>query len=71
MGADAVGMSTVLEAIRARSLAMQVLGISTLTNWAAGLGQETLDHHEVMDVGRSASTSLATLLQEMLRQPLG
>jgi purine-nucleoside phosphorylase len=62
LGADAVGMSTVLEAIRARSLRMRVLGISTLTNWAAGMAAE-LDHKEVIEVGLSASGRLADLVK--------
>lgn len=64
IGADAVGMSTVPEAIEARALGMEVAGISMLTNWAAGLKPQTLDHSEVVAVGRQASVQLAALLRE-------
>lgn len=66
LGADAVGMSTVPEAIQARALGMEVAGISMLTNWAAGLMPQTLDHSEVVAVGREASVQLAKLLREVL-----
>ena len=64
-GADAVGMSTVLEAIQARALGMRVAGFSCLTNWAAGM-QETLDHGEVLETGRRAGAVMAGLLREVL-----
>lgn len=66
LGADAVGMSTVPEAIQARALGMQVAGVSMLTNWAAGLAPGNLHHDEVVAVGRAASTRLAALLQAAL-----
>jgi purine-nucleoside phosphorylase len=62
IGADAVGMSTVLEAIQARALGMEVIGISTLTNWAAGISGEALSHTEVMDVGKTVIGAMTTLL---------
>jgi len=62
MGADAVGMSTVPEVIVARGLGMRVIGISTITNFAAGLGQETLDHQEVLEVGRQVRNDLQRLI---------
>lgn len=68
MGADAVGMSTVPEVIVARSLGMNVLGLSTITNFAAGLGQETLDHQEVLEVGRQVRHDLQRLVRSIVKQ---
>ena len=62
LGADALGMSTVLEAIQARALGLEVAGFSCLTNWAAGLHPGTLAHTEVIETGRRAAGALATLL---------
>jgi purine-nucleoside phosphorylase len=62
LGADAVGMSTVLEAIQARALGLEVAGFSCLTNWAAGLQAGTLAHAEVVETGRHAAGALADLL---------
>lgn len=65
MGVDAVGMSTVLEAIQARALGMEVAAFSCLTNWAAGLGGP-LSHAEVVEVGRDAAGALVDLLEGVL-----
>lgn len=62
MGADAVGMSTVLEALQARALGMETMGFSCLTNWAAGLSSGGLDHTEVLDTGKQAAEQMLRLL---------
>ena len=66
LGADAVGMSTVLEAIQARALGLEVAGFSCLTNWAAGLGAEPLAHEEVLTMGKRAAGDLAQLLERVV-----
>lgn len=62
MGAGLVGMSTTLETIAARQAGVEVLGVSCVTNMAAGVTPATLSHAEVMDVGREAEGALAALL---------
>jgi purine-nucleoside phosphorylase len=62
LGADAVGMSTVLEAIQARALGIEVAGFSCLTNWAAGLHPGALAHGEVLEMGRRAAGQIARVL---------
>ncbi|MCX6980190.1 MAG: purine-nucleoside phosphorylase [Verrucomicrobia bacterium] len=66
LGADAVGMSTVLEAIQARALGLEVAGFSCLTNWAAGLNAAPLAHAEVMETGAHAAAALADLLEHAI-----
>jgi purine-nucleoside phosphorylase len=66
IGADLVGMSTVPEAIAANHLGMRVLGISCVTNIAAGLGGRKLNHEEVLEIGRRVSSTLLQLLQNLL-----
>jgi purine-nucleoside phosphorylase len=62
MGADMIGMSTVLEAIAAREGGAEVLGISLVTNIAAGLSEAHLDHNEVLEAGRNAAARMGSLL---------
>jgi purine-nucleoside phosphorylase len=66
IGADAVGMSTVLETIQARALGLQVAAFSCLTNWAAGIGHEPLDHAEVLAAGKLAADAMIGLLGQVL-----
>jgi purine-nucleoside phosphorylase len=66
MGADLVGMSTVPEATAARYLRMRVLGISCVTNMAAGISKEPLNHVEVLEQGKRAESELKGLLLKVL-----
>src|SRR5215467_220472 len=74
LGADLVGMSTVHEVIIARHMGIQVLGLSLVTNMAAGVvatGQkeaETIDHEDVMEVGRRAEKQFTSLLTALVPQ---
>ncbi len=66
IGADAVGMSTVPEVLQAVSLGMKVLGISAITNYAAGLSPDPLDHEEVLEVGRMVRDQFAELVSAIV-----
>ncbi len=65
-GGDAVGMSTVPEAIAARHLGVRVSGISCITNMAAGIGGEPLDHADIQDVANRVIQQFSTLLQKAI-----
>jgi len=67
LGADLVGMSTVPEVIAARSLGIEVLGVSCVTNMAAGILAQPLAHAEVIERGREAAPRFALLLGETVR----
>ncbi len=71
LGADAVGMSTVLETIQARALGLEVAAFSCLTNWAAGISGESLSHEEVTDPGRGAAEALIAIHQRAIPSLLG
>jgi purine-nucleoside phosphorylase len=66
LGADAIGMSTVLEVIQARAVGLEVAGFSCLTNLAAGLSATTLSHDEVLETGKKAAVDFARLLRAAL-----
>ena len=66
LGADAVGMSTVPEAIVARHMGLEVLGISCITNMAAGIGDEPINHEEVMAIGDRVRDTFAQLLRKVI-----
>jgi purine-nucleoside phosphorylase len=68
IGGDLVGMSTTLEAIAAREAGMEVLGISLVTNLAAGITGEPLDHAEVLAAGQAAATRMGDLLARVVPQ---
>jgi purine-nucleoside phosphorylase len=63
IGADAVGMSTVPEAIAARHMSMEVLGISCITNMAAGVLPEPITHAEVLETTRRVRGQFISLLE--------
>lgn len=65
-GADAVGMSTVPEAIVARHMGLRVLGISCITNMAAGISEAPINHEEVMETGQRVRESFAQLLRRVI-----
>lgn len=68
LGADLVGMSTALEAIAARAAGLEVAGLSMVTNAAAGLSGEALDHEEVLAAGRASAGRLGQFLVEFTRR---
>ena len=67
LGADLVGMSTTLEAIAARHAGLEVLGISLVTNAAAGISENPLSHEEVIEAGQAAAARCGQLLSGIVR----
>ncbi len=68
LGGDLVGMSTALEAIAAREAGLEILGISLVTNQAAGMSGQPISHEEVLEAGRNAAQRMGGLLGEVLRR---
>ncbi len=66
LGGQLVGMSTTLEAIAAREAGMEILGISLVTNLAAGLSGEPLNHEEVLEAGKAAASRMGGLLSQVV-----
>jgi purine-nucleoside phosphorylase len=67
LGADLVGMSTVPEAIAAHAMGAEVIGISLVTNPAAGLSNNKLSHEEVIAAGKSSAEKVGKLLENLLK----
>jgi purine-nucleoside phosphorylase len=67
MGADMVGMSTAPEVIQANSLEMKVLGLSVITNMAAGMSKKPLTHQDVIQTSQKASAKFSALVKGILR----
>ena len=68
MGADLVGMSTVLEVMAARHMGIEVLGISCVTNMAAGILKQEINHREVMETGLRIQQGLGNLIASLVPQ---
>jgi purine-nucleoside phosphorylase len=68
LGADAVGMSTVPEAIAARHMGLEVLGISCITNMAAGMLPETLNHEDVFEIANRVKGAFSALLEGIIER---
>ncbi len=68
IGGDLVGMSTTLESIAAREVGMEVLGLSLMTNLAAGISPTPLSHEEVIAAGRAAAPRISALLAQIVQQ---
>ena len=66
LGADAVGMSTVPEAIVARHMGMSIIGISCITNLAAGVSNRPIDHGQVMEIGNRVRAQFTELLRRVI-----
>jgi purine-nucleoside phosphorylase len=66
LGADLVGMSTVHEVIVARHMGLDVLGLSLVTNMAAGVVDQAIDHEDVLEIGRAAEKQFTSLLTAVI-----
>jgi purine-nucleoside phosphorylase len=66
LGADAIGMSTVIEAIAARWVGLEVAGVSLVTNAGAGYSGQPLSHEEVLEAGAAAGPRLARVLRRFI-----
>lgn len=66
IGANAVGMSTVPEAIIARHQGMKIIGISCISNYAAGISEEEINHEEVMETGKQVAETFQNLLKKIV-----
>ena len=71
LGADVVGMSTVPEVLTAVHCGIQVLGLSCVTNLAAGISKTKLTHQEVMEAGKLANEKFSILVREIVLQMEG
>ena len=68
IGGHIVGMSTALEAIAAREAGMEILGLSLITNLAAGISDEPLSHEEVISAGKAAEATISDMLARIVAQ---
>ena len=68
LGADATGMSTVPEAIVGKYCSMEVLGVSLITNYAAGVSNNPLNHEEVIETANKVKESFKLLLSEFIKR---
>ncbi|MCX6905259.1 MAG: purine-nucleoside phosphorylase, partial [Verrucomicrobia bacterium] len=67
LGADAVGMSTVPEAVVARQCGLRVAALACITNLAAGRSKQALSHTEVLSVGEAGAATASCVLEEFVR----
>jgi purine-nucleoside phosphorylase len=67
LGADLVGMSSVLEAIAARQVGAEVLGLSLVTNLAAGMEEEEISARDIIGVGERQAADVGRLVREIVR----
>jgi purine-nucleoside phosphorylase len=68
LGADAVGMSTAIEAIAARHCGMEICGVSCISNLAAGISPHPLTHEEVKEAGDKAAPQFEQLVRQALTE---